>query len=193
MRLAGSECRWTTLRSDGTDRVIQRLRVPIGFVIAAAVLYLATPKGITILIGLPIAVSGALLRGMAAGVIRKDSKLATGGPYGWTRNPLYFGSFLLSLGFGIMSASWIAAMLLIIPSLVIYPNVIRNEESHLALLFPEDFERYRAEVPRFIPKFSRFEPSFSFKQYMANREYNTALGFGFVLTVFIIKCLSNGG
>lgn len=173
--------------------MIQKLRVPIGFVIAAVVLYIATPKGITILAGLPIAIAGALLRGMAAGVIRKDSQLATDGPYAWTRNPLYFGSFLLSLGFGIMSASWIAAMLLIIPSLVIYPNVIRNEEGHLARLFPEDFQRYRGEVPRFIPRFRHFEPSFSFKQYLANREYNTAVGFGFVLTVFVVKCLSNGG
>src|SRR6185369_449860 len=101
----------------------------IGFVIAAIVLYLATPKVITILIGLPIAIAGAILRGMAAGVIRKDSKLATAGPYAWTRNPLYFGSSLLALGFGIISANWIAALLLIIPSLVIYPNVIRNEEA----------------------------------------------------------------
>src|SRR4051794_6680045 len=107
--------------------MIQRLRVPAGFAIAAVVLYFATPKGITILAGLPIAIAGAILRGMAAGVIRKDSKLATVGPYGWTRNPLYFGSFLLALGFGVMSANWFAALLLIIPSLLIYPNVIRNE------------------------------------------------------------------
>ncbi len=121
--------------------MIQRLRVPLGFVIAAVVLYLATPRGITILAGLPFAVAGALLRAMAAGIIRKDSKLATAGPYAWTRNPLYFGSFLLTLGFAIMSASWIAALILIIPSLVIYPNVIRNEEAHLERLFPEDFRR----------------------------------------------------
>ena len=126
--------------------MIQRLRVPLGFVIAAAVLYLAKPRGITIITGLPFAVAGALLRAMAAGIIRKDSKLATSGPYAWTRNPLYFGSFLLTVGFAIMSASWIAALILIIPSLVIYPNVIRNEEAHLERLFPEDFRRYRERV-----------------------------------------------
>jgi protein-S-isoprenylcysteine O-methyltransferase Ste14 len=169
--------------------MIQRLRVPLGFVIAAAVLYLATPRGITILIGLPIAFAGALLRAMAAGIIRKDSKLATDGPYALTRNPLYFGSFLLTLGFAIMSGSWIAALILIVPSLVIYPNVIRNEEAHLERLFPEDFRRYRDRVPRFIPKLGQFERSFSFKQYLANREYNTAFGFAAVLVVFILKSL----
>jgi protein-S-isoprenylcysteine O-methyltransferase Ste14 len=167
--------------------VIQRLRVPLGFVVAAAVLYLATPRGITILAGLPIAIAGGLLRAMAAGIIRKDSKLATVGPYAWTRNPLYFGSFLLTVGFAIMSASWIAALILIVPSLVIYPNVIRNEEAHLQRLFPDDFRRYCETVPRFIPKLGRFERSFSFKQYLANREYNTAIGFVAVLAVFIFK------
>jgi protein-S-isoprenylcysteine O-methyltransferase Ste14 len=173
--------------------MIQRLRVPLGFVIAAVVLYLATPRGITILAGLPFAIAGALIRAMAAGIIRKDSKLATSGPYSWTRNPLYFGSFLLTVGFAIMSANWIAALVLIIPSLVIYPNVIRNEEAHLERLFPEDFRRYRESVPRFFPKFGQFERSFSFQQYLANREYNTALGFAAILAVFIVKSLSNGG
>jgi len=173
--------------------MIQRLRVPLGFVVAALVLYLATPRTFTILVGLPFAVAGALLRGMAAGVIRKDSKLATAGPYSWTRNPLYVGSFLLTVGFAIMSASWIAALVLIVPSLVIYPNVIRNEEAHLGRLFPEDFRSYCSRVPRFLPKFGPFERSFSFKQYLANREYNTALGFAVVLTVFILKLLTNGG
>jgi hypothetical protein len=78
---------------------------------------------------------------------------------------------------------------LIILSLVIYPNVIRNEEAHLERLFPEDFRRYRDTVPRFIPKFGQFERSFSFKQYLANREYNTAIGFAVVLAVFIVKSL----
>jgi protein-S-isoprenylcysteine O-methyltransferase Ste14 len=169
--------------------MIQRFRVPLGFAIAALVLYLATPKAITILAGLPIAVAGALLRGMAAGVIRKDSRLATAGPYSWTRNPLYFGSFLLSVGFAVMSASWVAAVVLMVPSLVIYPNVIRNEEAHLERLFPEDFRGYCDRVPRFFPKFGQFERSFSFKQYVANREYNTALGFAAVLTVFVLKSL----
>lgn len=169
--------------------MIQRLRVPLGFAIAALVLYLATPTASTILMGLPVAVAGAAFRAMAAGVIRKDSKLAIAGPYAWTRNPLYFGSFLLAAGFAIMSANWIAAAVLVVPSLIIYPNVIRNEEGHLERLFPEDFRRYRTTVPRFIPRFRQFERSFSIQQYMANREYNTALGFAAVIAVFILKLL----
>ena len=167
--------------------MIQRLRVPLGFVIAAAVLYLATPTGILILAGLPIALCGAILRTLAAGVIRKDSVLTTSGPYAWTRNPLYLGSSLLGLGFAMMSGSWIAAALIILPSFVIYPNVIQKEEAHLARLFPDSFRDYCKSVPRFVPRFRAANGTFSTQQYLANREYNTVLGFIAVLSLFILK------
>jgi protein-S-isoprenylcysteine O-methyltransferase Ste14 len=172
--------------------MIQRLRVPLGFVIAAAVLYLAAPSGMSIVIGLPMALAGALLRALAAGTIRKDSTLANEGLYAWTRNPLYLGSVLLAMGFAVMSASVVSAVLLLVPSLLIYPNVIRNEEAHLGRLFPGRFEAYRREVPRFLPRtmprLRSWYGSFSSKQYMANREYNTAIGFGAVMALFVAKC-----
>lgn len=167
--------------------MIQRFRVPLGFVIAAAVIYLARPTGTLLILGLPIALCGAFLRAMAAGVIRKDATLTMTGPYAWTRNPLYLGSFLLSVGFATMSGSWIAAGLILIPSLVVYPIVIRKEEEHLARLFPESFPGYRERVPRFFPRFRTTAGSFSLNQYLANREYQTALGFSVVLAIFIVK------
>jgi hypothetical protein len=42
-------------------------------------------------------------------------------------------------------------------------------------------------VPRFIPRFERLDFVFSFQRYIANREYNTALGFAAVLAVFLVK------
>jgi protein-S-isoprenylcysteine O-methyltransferase Ste14 len=167
--------------------MIQRLRVPLGFVVAAVVLYLAHPTGTLILAGLPIALFGAILRALAAGVIRKDATLTTSGPYAWTRNPLYLGSFLLGVGFAVMSGSWIAAGVILLPSLIIYPNVIRKEEAHLRRLFPREFEAYCATVPRFIPRFRPVERLFSLDQYLINREYLAAAGFAAVLAVFILK------
>jgi len=115
----------------------QKLRVPIGFVIAAAVLYFATPTVVSIIIGLPVALLGATFRALAAGVIKKDASLATSGIYAITRNPLYFGSSLLAGGFAVMSANGIAAALLLVPFALIYPVVIRREEAHLEELFPD--------------------------------------------------------
>src|SRR6187431_602973 len=148
--------------------MIQRFRVPLGFLIAALVLYLAQPTSFSLLLGLPIAIAGAVLRGLAAGVIRKDAVLTTSGPYAWTRNPLYLGSFLLGVGFGVMSGSWLASALIVLPSFVIYPNVINREEAHLQRLFPAEFREYCTKVPRFFPRFRSGQASFSLKQYLAN-------------------------
>ena len=169
--------------------MIQRFRVPLGFLIAAVVLYLAQPTRFLLVVGLPIAVAGTLLRALAAGVIRKDSVLTTSGPYAWTRNPLYLGSFLLGLGFAVMSGSWIAAALIVLPSLWIYPHVIRREEAHLAKLFPDAFADYCSRVPRFVPRFGGSSLSFSYQQYVANREYNTVVGLVLALLVLVLKCL----
>jgi protein-S-isoprenylcysteine O-methyltransferase Ste14 len=168
--------------------MVQKLRVPIGFVIAAAVLYFATPSVVSITIGLPVALLGAAFRALAAGVIKKDATLATSGVYALTRNPLYFGSGLLAVGFAIMGANLIAAVLILIPFAVIYPAVIRREEAHLEALFPNDFRVYKSRVPVFVPRLTlEFPRSFAFSQYLANKEYNTALGFAAALAVLAVK------
>lgn len=169
-------------------KMIQRLRVPLGFVLAAGVLYFAQPTGKSILLGLPIAIVGAVFRALAAGVIKKDAAVATTGVYALTRNPLYFGSSLLASGFAIMSWNEIAAILLLLPFSVIYPVVILREEAHLERLFPDEFRVYRSKVPRFLPRVSgSIRRSFSFDQYLYNREYNTALGFLGALAVLTLK------
>jgi protein-S-isoprenylcysteine O-methyltransferase Ste14 len=166
----------------------QRLRVPLGFLVALLVIYFAEPTGTSLLIGTPVAFAGAVFRGLAAGVIKKDSSLATHGVYGLTRNPLYFGTGLLVAGFAIISANDIATMVLMLPFVLIYPTVILREEAHLQRLFPAEFPLYKSRVPRFIPRPTRsFHPFFSFQQYLANREYNVALGFVAALATLSLK------
>lgn len=167
--------------------MIQRFRVPFGFLVAGAVLYLATPTKTSIIAGFPVALIGAAFRGLAAGVIKKDSRLATSGPYAWTRNPLYFGSSFLALGFAIMSRHPVAAILLVVPSFIIYPQVIDREEEHLERLFGDEFRAYKRLVPRFFPRFRSAKVSFSLPQYLANREYNTVLGLLAAFVVFAFK------
>jgi len=110
-------------------------------------LYLAEPTVVSILVGLPFAVIGGIFRALAAGVIRKDSVLATSGVYALTRNPLYFGSSLLAAGFAIMSANELAAAVLIVPFGLIYPTVMLREEAHLAKLFPTNFAYIEPRSP----------------------------------------------
>lgn len=167
--------------------MIQKLRVPLGFVLAAGVLYFAQPTPTSILLGLPVAIAGGIFRALAAGVIKKDAMIASSGVYALTRNPLYFGSSLLACGFALMSWNGIATILLL-PFAVIYPIVILREEAHLEQLFPDEFRAYRAQVPRFFPRLPHAIPrSFSFDQYLHNREYNTALGFLGALAILAMK------
>ena len=88
-----------------------------------------------------------------------------------------------------MSRQPIAAATLMVPSVVVYPNVIRKEEAHLERLFGAEFLKYRSQVPAFFPRFRSVAPFFSFSQYLANREYNTALGFAAAFALLLLKAI----
>ena len=173
---------------------LARVRVPLGFVLAAMVLYLATPHRASLAVGFPIASVGMVCRGAAAGVLKKNRALARNGPYSLTRNPLYFGSFLLALGFAIMSGSIVAGIILIVPSALIYPTVIQNGEAYLRNQFGSEFERFRSRIPCFVPRrlTLRLFESFSLDQYLANREYNAAAGFAGATAILVLKYLIAG-
>src|SRR5437867_7411527 len=135
--------------------MLQKIRVPLGFLLAAAVLYFAEPTAASILVGLPVALVGGVFRALAAGVIKKDTVMTTRGVYALTRNPLYFGSALLACGFVIMSWNVIAAILVLLPFGVIYPAVILRDERQLEVLFTDAFRASRRSVARFFLRFSR--------------------------------------
>ena len=76
----------------------QKLRVPLGTVLGIFFLILMHPSIRSLWIGGFIALIGATIRLWAAGHIDKGKVLAQGGPYAFTRNPLYLGSFFMALG-----------------------------------------------------------------------------------------------
>ena len=163
-----------------------RWRVRLGYLLAI-VLFLARPTFHSILLGAAVGFVGLIIRAYAAGYLHKQEVLTVTGPYARTRNPLYFGSFMLALGFAVMSWNPIAAALLLIPFIAIYSRVILKEEAHLARLFPEQFPKYRSKVPRFFPQIRGLRLSFSATQYLANREYNTVLGFAGAMVILLVK------
>ena len=95
-------------------RLLQRLRVPLGFLFAIIFLIFAKPAPATLLAGAIISIFGILIRAWASGHIRKNQNLAVSGPYAFTRNPLYLGSFLLGVGFSVASGVWWLALIFII-------------------------------------------------------------------------------
>ncbi|HEX7997810.1 MAG TPA: isoprenylcysteine carboxylmethyltransferase family protein [Pyrinomonadaceae bacterium] len=161
---------------------MQRWRVPLGFVCGALFLVFARPRPLTLAAGGAVALVGLLLRAWSAGHIRKNTRLATSGPYAYTRNPLYLGSFLLGVGFTIASAQPLLGLLFAALFLGIYLPVMRVEAATLAELFGEDYERYARAVPLFIPRLWPYrdeqtrDARFDASLYLRYREYRAALG-----------------
>ena len=70
----------------------------LGWVFAAASWSSRARRPAAIAAGALLFALGAAVRTWAAGHIRKREVLAVTGPYAHTRNPLYFGSFLMACG-----------------------------------------------------------------------------------------------
>ena len=134
--------------------LLQQRRVTLGWFFAIAFLACARPTPAAIAAGaLPLAL-GAAVRTWAAGHIRKREALAVTGPYAHTRNPLYFGSFLMACGALVMGRNGWFALAFLLVAVPVYRVVIRKEETLLAGIFGEAFAAYTREVPRFFPRLS---------------------------------------
>ena len=108
-----------------------RWRVRVGYLLAVVVLLLAHPTPRSIAIGGVVGLVGLWVRALAAGHLHKQEMLTVSGPYAHTRNPLYFGSAILTVGAAVAMNSWIAAVLLIGYFALFYSVVMRKEEGEL--------------------------------------------------------------
>ena len=160
-------------------RLVQRIRVPLGFVFAVIFIVFARPTLLTLVIGTVIALIGLFTRGWASGHIRKARVLAISGPYAFTRNPVYLGSFLMGVGFSAASGVWWLALIFSALFIGIYLPVMRVEMDDIRHIFGLDFDEYARNVPMFIPRLTVWRKTnvkFDFQLYLQYREYRAALG-----------------
>jgi protein-S-isoprenylcysteine O-methyltransferase Ste14 len=159
---------------------VARLRVPSGFLIVVVFGWFSRPTPQSMAIGIPLSLLGLALRAWAAGCLAKNQQLATGGPYAYTRNPLYIGTLLVAAGLAVASRSIGLAALFTAVFLLIYLPVIQNEEQHLRKIFPEYAayaERVPSLIPRIIPARENNLNPFRTGLYLKNQEYQAGLGF----------------
>jgi len=167
----------------GWQKIARRVRVPLGFVVAAVFLVFARPSWQTLEWSLLLVVPGLWLRGYAAGYVKKNAELTHTGPYAYTRNPLYLGSMGIAAGFAVAAGRWWLVVLLVGMFLAIYVPTILSEEAFLRGAFPS-FEEYARKVPRLLPRLTaaRFGDTegavgrFSAERYRHHREYNASMG-----------------
>ena len=159
----------------------RKIRLRVGFLFGIAYLVLARPTAGSLLLGLPIAFAGLLIRAWAAGHIVKNEQLTTTGPYAHTRNPLYFGSFVLAAGFA-LAAHWALLLVVIALFAFIYGPTIELERADIRNRFPAAYAEFEANVPAFVPRLTPWRrqtaaESFSFSRNMRQREWQAGLAF----------------
>jgi len=167
----------------GWQKIARRVRVPLGFAVAAVFLVFARPSWHTLAWSLLLVLPGLWLRGYAAGYVKKNAELTHTGPYAYTRNPLYLGSMGIAAGFAVAAGRWWLVVLLVGMFLAIYVPTILSEEAFLRGAFPS-FEEYARKVPRLLPRLTaaRFGDTegavgrFSAERYRHHREYNASMG-----------------
>jgi hypothetical protein len=169
-----------------------RWRVRLSYPCAVLVLWFARPTPRSILWGAPLGLLGLFVRARAAGHLHKQELLTVTGPYAYTRNPLYFGSAILTLAAAIATHSWLSAAILCGYFALFYSIVMRREEAELRQHHGAAFDEYSLAVPLFFPRLTPAKlsfggaGSFSSAQYKKNHEYQAAIGFLLLLAVLLL-------
>jgi protein-S-isoprenylcysteine O-methyltransferase Ste14 len=182
------------------QKIARRIRVPLGFVVAAVFLVFARPSWRSLGWSLLLVVPGLWLRGYAAGYVKKNAELTRSGPYAYSRNPLYLGSMAIAFGFAVAAGRWWLGVLLALLFLAIYLPTIRSEEAFLRATFG-GFDEYAQRVPRLLPRLTpaRFkdhiEPAggpgqrFSGARYRKHREDNSSMGAAAIYAALALRML----
>ncbi|MCD6309460.1 MAG: DUF1295 domain-containing protein [Candidatus Eremiobacteraeota bacterium] len=172
--------------------------------VAIVALLIGKPTFHSFSIGILIAILGELLRIWGVGYSGKTTRqgkltapeLACGGPYAYTRNPLYIGNFITATGFLIIAMGdmeWHIRIFLMAFFLVayigVYGIIIGLEEEFLRKKLGQEYEKYCESVPRIIPSLKSYpdrKGEFS-KEVILEAEIHTILIFIVVALLFFVK------
>ena len=190
MRSNGALRPRTVAVADLTRR-LARLRVPLGFVFAIAVLWLAQPSGRTLAAGSVVAGLGEALRVWAAGHLSKSREVTSSGPYRFFAHPLYVGSSIMGIGLAIASGSLPVAVLILVYLAATIGAAVRSEEAFLRQKFGDQYDRYRrGEIGARDSAASTRK--FALAQAIANREHRAMGGVVLAVLLLCLKAAYNG-
>ena len=168
----------------------QRLRVPVGTILGVIFLLLMHPSLRSLWIGGSLAALGSLVRLWAAGHLEKGKFLACAGPYAYTRNPLYLGSFLMGLGIVLAGQVYWLLLPFGLFFVVFYYPVMRREEEELMEGYGDQFADYVRRVPLFFPSFhtaADHSSKFQWSRVLTNREHRTAMGLALTVAFLFLR------
>lgn len=170
--------------------VFKIYRIQFGYLMAVLFIIFSEYRKEYFLSGLIIVAVGLMYRLWASGFISKNKALIIGGPYLLSRHPLYFGSFLMGLGFSLICGKIILLFIFILFFLIAYFPLMKDEEKKLIGIFGDEYSDYMKNVPMFLPLGNPAGVgSFSFKWELTlkNKEYRAWLGFLVFLVLLLLK------
>lgn len=143
---------------------------------------------------------GALLVGLAAAIrtwasayIRSSvvhdrdmhtTSLVADGPYRWVRNPLYLGTFLLTVGIGFLM-SRLGFAILVIGGGIRILRLIGREEAEFASQHGERYREFCRRVPRLIPALRPRVPAGGIEPHWGQAFWGEAFMWGFFLGMLV--------
>jgi hypothetical protein len=90
------------------------------------------------------------LGGGGPGMKTMPERLVTGGPYAYTRNPMYLGHLIFLAGLALTLHSWLAG-LIGLASAVFFHLRVKRDEKRLREFFGEPYIEYCGRVKRWVP------------------------------------------
>jgi len=133
----------------------------------------------------------AVIRTWAAAYLRSDvvhdselhtERLVADGPYRHVRNPLYLGTFLMSLGLGFL-ASRLGFAILAVGAAIRILRLIGREEAELEASRGESFRAFCQRVPRLIPSLRARVPAAGVAPQWGQAFRGEAVMWGFFVTM----------
>jgi protein-S-isoprenylcysteine O-methyltransferase Ste14 len=110
--------------------------------------------GIALIILAPTLALWALRRMKAAGTNVHPSEpaltIVRGGPFRFTRNPMYLALCLVQVALGFFLNDWITLLFVVPLAVILHYGVILREERYLTAKFGEPYLQYKGQVRRWI-------------------------------------------
>lgn len=170
-------------------RWIVRRRTLMNLVLGLLMVGLADGSPVPYFVGLGLLLASQVVRVWAAGYIDKDNSLVTGGPFAYTRNPLYLSNLGAALGFVLMCGRWELLAPVVAGWFLLHLPTVSTEEEFLRGRFGEKYDQYCQRVPRWLPRtpIRDGEGDFRLQRVLQNREHVNILGSWLIAAVFFIE------
>lgn len=143
-----------------------RSYTPIPFLVVMLIYQEATLE--SLIIGFVVSLIGEAFRLWGVSVAGSETRttgavggtfLVVTGAFAYVRNPLYLGNILLYLGIGIMSMALFPYLQIVALAFFYfqYRIIIAQEEEYLVQTFGSQYDDYKKNVPRLIPRFTAYK------------------------------------